>query len=154
MSDMPSPTHQGHLMHVAIGLISAWGVLVLSRAGSEFVSTGMSSDPRNHRLAVLGLVVLGVGVAWISIRTRSALAVAVPSAVLVGLYAPMMFGLSFPDWYPDWLSTNLLEAYSPQVPVIIGIFVAASMLRLRGGWLAIERLQRDQDQSQRAGDTA
>lgn len=117
---------------LGIGLaISLALLLILSNLGSEFIATAFD-DRGDHLWAILWLVLTGAAVYLACIVAQAnALIAAVPAITLLGLSAPLMFNLGFPDWYPSWLKDVVLSSYNLHLPVIVGVLGTASLWSLR-----------------------
>ncbi len=119
-----------------VGALSGFLLTVVLLGGlrfltAEFNEAVASFEPDGVFFVMAGLMLLGVGVAAGTLSGRGGpLTSAVPAAVLLALYAPLMVNLSIPDWYPDSLASFLLTSFSLAVPVVVGVLAATAIWRL------------------------
>ncbi|HEX2154781.1 MAG TPA: hypothetical protein VHL52_12485 [Acidimicrobiia bacterium] len=108
---------------VAVGL-----ALWLRVLASDFVNTAQRLNSAGHMRAALWLIAVGIVVYLVCVGSqKNALISGIPALVLLTVFAPLIFGLASPDWYPDWLTELTLVSYNIHTPVIIGVLVGATV---------------------------
>jgi hypothetical protein len=116
-----------------IGLLIGAGAAVIGLYGMRYpyqtwFRAASNQDVVDHRLAMLFLLLVGVGVVLVVVASRrNVLIAAVPALVWLAVFGPFMFRLNFPEWSPDWISGWVLASYGAHVPVIIGAVVTAAL---------------------------
>lgn len=114
---------------IGIGLGVTVGLLYWLRLlASDFMNTAQLFDSARHLRAAIWLIAVGIAVYLVSVASkRNAFITGIPAVLLLALFAPLMFALAIPEWYPDWLTETVLFSYNMHTPVIIGVLVGAAV---------------------------
>lgn len=114
----------------AIGVVAAFVLTWLVREGWQVLLSAVQEGVAT--IAGPGWLLVALGVVLVAVVVGAdfhPLISAVPAAWFLLLFGPSLAGMQMgtPRWYPDWMTSYLLQAISPAAFIVTGVLVAGTI---------------------------